>query len=145
VRPPAFAALTCPAYRFWFRKAKVIAYVGSDNVTRVVTKNIGSGQRVYGWFEFLDADGTRFPISAKTVTIGRNPDNDIQLSNTSVHRAHAVLHMAGDRQFVISDLRTKNGVVVNNQRVEQRALQDGDLIELGEVRLRYYSHAGAVA
>ena len=52
--------------------------------------------------------------------------------------------MSGDRKFLIRDLGTKNGVVVNGQRVQQQKdLSDNDLIELGEVRLRFAANHNA--
>ena len=95
---------------------------------------------VYGWLEFLDASSTQVPVTATSLRIGRHPDNDVCLPNKSVHRQHAVLHKTGDGAFVIRDLGTKNGVVVNGKRCGQHNLADNDLIELGEVRLRFVAN-----
>lgn len=94
-------------------------------------------QKVYAYLEFLDSDSTRAPISATNVRIGRHRDNDICIANHSVHRQHAVIFREPDGAFLIRDLGTKNGVIVNNVRCSQTVLNDGDVIELGEVRLRY--------
>lgn len=112
------------------------------NDTVILTPGIDRNppETVYGWLQFLDASSTRVPIGASNVRIGRHKDNDICLANKSVHRHHAVLHMTPSREFTIQDLGGKNGVVVNNQRVSQKALADGDLIEFGEVRLRYQAN-----
>ena len=94
-------------------------------------------QVVYGWFQFLDAGSTKVPITATTVRIGRHSDNDLRIANDSVHRQHAVMHMTPAKKFVIRDLGTKNGVYVNSSRQEQTEIVDGDVIELGEVRMRF--------
>ena len=94
-------------------------------------------QVVYGWFQFLDAGATKVPITATTVRIGRHSDNDLRIANDSVHRQHAVMHMTPAKKFVIRDLGTKNGVYVNSARQEQTEIVDGDVIELGEVRMRF--------
>ena len=39
--------------------------------------------------------------------------------------------------FTIMDLNTENGVIVNGEKVTRAELLDHDLIELGEVRLRF--------
>ncbi|MEO1205428.1 MAG: FHA domain-containing protein [Pseudomonadota bacterium] len=91
----------------------------------------------YAYLEFLDSDETRAPITATNVRIGRHRDNDICIANHSVHRQHAVIVQDSEGQFSIRDLGTKNGIVVNNVRCSQTKLNDGDTIELGEVRLRY--------
>lgn len=115
------------------------------NDTVILTPGIDRNppETVYGWLQFLDASSTRVPIGASNVRIGRHKDNDICLANKSVHRHHAVLHMTPSREFTIQDLGGQNGVVVNSQRVSQKALADGDLIEFGEVRLRYQANTGA--
>lgn len=93
--------------------------------------------KIYGWLRFLDAGSTQVPVAATSLRIGRHPDNDICLPNKSVHRQHAVLHKTSNGAFVIRDLGTKNGVIVNGKRSSQHRLADNDLIELGEVRLRF--------
>lgn len=93
---------------------------------------------VYGWLEMLDGNATRHPLNTTNVRIGRHRDNDVCLQNDSISRRHAVLHYNADhKRFVITDLGTENGVLVNNVRQKSHELSDGDLIELGEVRLRF--------
>ncbi len=87
--------------------------------------------------EFLDGDETSEIIHSRATRLGRQTDNDIVLKNTSVHRHHALLKQDVAGPFVIFDLETKNGVIVNGTRVKSAKLQDGDLVELGEVRMRF--------
>jgi hypothetical protein len=89
------------------------------------------------WLEVLDTSAIRVPLVSRHTRIGRHKDNDIQINNNSVHRRHAVLHITKDGKFVINDLATSNGVFVNGKRVEQQELADGDVIELGEVRVQF--------
>lgn len=93
---------------------------------------------VYGWLETLDGEAARHPLRTTNVRVGRHRDNDICLQNDSISRRHAVLHYNADtRRFVITDLGGGNGVVVNKTRYKSRELNDGDMVELGEVRLRF--------
>ncbi|UYO51044.1 FHA domain-containing protein [Rhodopseudomonas palustris] len=69
--------------------------------------------------------------------IGRNRDNDLVLSNSSVHRSHAVLSRDPAGRFTIVDLDTANGVKVNGAPIKSNELNDGDVVELGEVRMRF--------
>ncbi|MEM1371815.1 MAG: FHA domain-containing protein, partial [Pseudomonadota bacterium] len=101
------------------------------------TETRPTGTVYYGFLEFLDSDETRAPITETNVRIGRHRDNDICIENHSVHRQHAVIFQDSDGSFVIRDLGTKNGVIVNKIRGAQTKLTDGDIIELGEVRLRF--------
>jgi hypothetical protein len=93
---------------------------------------------VYGWLETMDGNALRHPLRTTNVRVGRHRDNDICLQNDSISRRHAVLHYNADtRRFVITDLGGGNGVIVNRTKYKSRELSDGDMVELGEVRLRF--------
>jgi hypothetical protein len=93
---------------------------------------------VYGWLEMMDGNASRHPLRTTNVRVGRHRDNDICLQNDSISRRHAVLHYnAETRRFVITDLGGGNGVIVNKTKYKSRELNDGDMVELGEVRLRF--------
>lgn len=106
----------------------------ADYATRFV-----SNDPVLGYFEIVGAEESRYPVTARSIAIGRHSENDLQLSNDSVHRHHAQFNIAADGRAFINDLDTRNGVIVNGKRVARAELHSGDLIELGEVRLRYVS------
>jgi FHA domain-containing protein/von Willebrand factor type A domain-containing protein len=102
-------------------------------------------QVVYGWLDMLDGNASRYPLQTTNVRIGRHRDNDICLLNDSISRRHAVLHFdAEKRRFVITDLGGGNGVIVNKVKQQSHDLNDGDLVELGEVRLRFRANVEAV-
>lgn len=93
---------------------------------------------IFGWLEMLDGNASRYPLKTTNVRIGRHRDNDICLHNDSISRRHAVLHFNSEtRRFVITDLGGGNGILVNKNRYKSRELSDGDMVELGEVRLRF--------
>ncbi|BBY31452.1 BTAD domain-containing putative transcriptional regulator [Mycolicibacterium sediminis] len=74
--------------------------------------------------------GRVFPLTAAATRIGRLPDNDIVLDDANVSRHHAVVIDTGT-SFVITDLRSANGVDVERQRIRGTAtLDDGDLIRV---------------
>ena len=99
---------------------------------------------VYGWLDMLDGNASCYPLQTTNVRIGRHRDNDICLMNDSISRRHAVLHFDADKQaFVITDLGGGNGVIVNKIKQQSHDLNDGDLVELGEVRLRFRANAEA--
>ena len=91
------------------------------------------------FLEMQDAESKRIPLLKTANRIGRRPDNDIVFTNTSISGYHAEIHCQRDGTFFITDLGSGNGLSVNNQRVTQANLKDGDLIELGEVRFRFFS------
>ena len=66
----------------------------------------------------------------RSTRIGRLPDNDIVLDDVSVSRHHAVIIDTGT-SFVITDLRSANGVDVGGERIRGTAtLADGDAIRI---------------
>ena len=67
-----------------------------------------------------------FPIYKDRITVGRDPYNDIVLSDRDVSRWHALIAWDQDR-LTISDQHSTNGVFVNNVRIyDPTALQVGD-------------------
>jgi hypothetical protein len=77
-----------------------------------------------------------FPLLDRTVTLGRSPDCDLQLTDPGVSRRHARLRYLGET-FIIEDLASTNGTLVNNMPVGERQLAPGDRIRLGSTTLVY--------
>ena len=76
------------------------------------------------------SSGRVHPLHATASRIGRLSDNDIVLDDASVSRHHAVIIDTGT-SFVITDLRSANGVDVRGERIRGTAtLSDGDLIRI---------------
>ena len=108
----------------------------------------GSGDddpNALGWLHFLDASAARVPISARHLRIGRHSDNDIVVDNKTVHRHHAIMELNDANHFEVRDLGGMNGLFVNGERCTQHELKNGDLIELGEVRARFFDSEAAMA
>jgi SARP family transcriptional regulator, regulator of embCAB operon len=80
--------------------------------------------------ELRGEDGQRYRLQAST-RIGRRPDNDIVLDDDDVSRYHAVIIDTGG-SFVISDLKSTNGILVHGRRIRTSAtLTDGDHLRIG--------------
>ncbi|GFP23841.1 hypothetical protein HKBW3S09_01306 [Candidatus Hakubella thermalkaliphila] len=80
--------------------------------------------------------GSRYPLVASEISIGRNTDSDIFLDDITVSRKHAILKKT-DRGFLIRDLGSLNGTYVNRERVEEAILKDKDELQIGRYRLIY--------
>jgi DNA-binding SARP family transcriptional activator len=77
-----------------------------------------------------DAAGRHYPLQAAATRIGRLPDNEIVLNDDDVSRHHAVIIDTGG-SFVITDLRSVNGVQVQHRRLRPSVtLADGDHISI---------------
>ena len=66
----------------------------------------------------------------RPVTIGREKYNDVVLNDLVVSRQHASISWDND-SFVLKDLKSRNGVYLNDKRVEYSPLRDGDTIKIG--------------
>jgi DNA-binding SARP family transcriptional activator len=76
------------------------------------------------------SSGRVHQLTATATRIGRLPDNDIVLDDGNVSRHHAVIIDTGT-SFVITDLRSANGVDVRGERIRGTAtLGDGDEIRI---------------
>src|SRR5687767_13256937 len=79
------------------------------------------------------------------VLLGRNRDNTIVLQDRHASRSHARIYAAGGRWF-IRDQETTNGTRVDDAPVRDDApLRDGQLIAIGDVRLRFALLGGEAA
>jgi DNA-binding SARP family transcriptional activator len=79
----------------------------------------------------IDQTGRAHPLTGATTRIGRFTDNDVVLDDTDVSRHHAVITDTGTG-FMMTDLRSTNGVEVGGQRIRGSAtLADGDRIRIG--------------
>jgi CheY-like chemotaxis protein len=75
-----------------------------------------------------------FPIIGK-LTIGREEGSDIELSDPSVSKQHAVVYLM-EGQPVVKDLASLNGTFVNAERVTKAGLRGGDTIRAGNTTIR---------
>ncbi|WP_068182446.1 BTAD domain-containing putative transcriptional regulator [Mycobacterium sp. UM_CSW] len=79
----------------------------------------------------IDHTGRPHPLTGATTRIGRFTDNDVVLDDTDVSRHHAVITDIGTG-FMMTDLRSTNGVEVQGQRIRGSApLANGDRIRIG--------------
>jgi hypothetical protein len=91
----------------------------------------------YATLAELNGLGTKHIIQQTAIRIGRGADNDIRLMNDSISSHHAEIHRRREGDFYIVDLASTNGVYINDEKVQQGELKNNDIIELGEVRLRF--------
>jgi two-component system alkaline phosphatase synthesis response regulator PhoP len=81
---------------------------------------------------------------ANRLTVGREEDNDIQLSDPSVSKHHAVVRLVKGRP-VIEDLESRNGTFINNERIRKSLLRPGDKITLGNSTIRFIEETASAA
>ncbi|MFC4592140.1 FHA domain-containing protein [Sphaerisporangium corydalis] len=75
--------------------------------------------------------GKRFPIGEAPITFGRRDDNTVVIASGRASRLHAeVLREAGG--YVLHDRGSRNGTLVNGNRVTSHVLKQGDVIAIGD-------------
>lgn len=81
-----------------------------------------------------DGDQTSRSLTER-LTIGRSPENDLQLQDSQVSRVHAVIEQSAGG-FALADLGSSNGTYLNRTRVHSPVkLRVGDTITIGHHRL----------
>jgi chromosome segregation ATPase len=87
-----------------------------------------------------DADSEVVHVLGRKTTVGRTPDNDLQIDAKFISRHHAVI-LAGPAHAIIEDLNSTNGVTVNNRRITRQPLKDGDNVVIGKTQFRFVVRA----
>jgi two-component system cell cycle response regulator len=80
--------------------------------------------------------GRRYPLSGRTITVGRGDNCDVRIPDQSVSRAHARVECAQDG-YEVTDLQSTNGTFVNDTPVMARRLSDGDYVRVGNCIYRF--------
>jgi nucleotide-binding universal stress UspA family protein len=81
-------------------------------------------------------DGRRVALGGSITTLGRNADCSVTLADPRASRRHAEIRSTGDG-FLLTDLSSMNGTVVNGETVHERVLHDGDEIAVGATVMRF--------
>jgi len=79
---------------------------------------------------------TRHEIGEATIVIGRDPNCDLFFVNQKLSRRHARVEPGPDGVKLV-DLGSRNGIWVNEKKIEERLLAPGDSIRLGGLRIVY--------
>jgi len=75
-------------------------------------------------------------LNKETISIGRTPENDIELKDSLISRKHTSVVRKGER-WVVYDLGSSNGTFVNKERIEMKPLDHGDIIRVGESEIHF--------
>ena len=81
-------------------------------------------------------DGRRVPLGEQSLVIGRNADCGIVVADARASRQHAEIRAQGNG-FVVHDLDSMNGTLVNGTAIREHPLTDGDEVRLGNTVLRF--------
>jgi pSer/pThr/pTyr-binding forkhead associated (FHA) protein len=93
-----------------------------ENVTLEITKG--------------DDIGTVFTIDKKSVTIGRQDECDLQLSDKHISNKHCQIVFRGGH-FSLIDLGSLNKTKVNEKVIVQKNLTSNDIIGIGKTEIKF--------
>lgn len=75
-------------------------------------------------------EGMRLVLPRQAVYIGRRADCTITINHPTVSRLHARLEPT-ERGWLVADLGSANGTLVNGKRIVEKQLRAGDRIKIG--------------
>lgn len=110
--------------------------LGPDDNAVVVLGDIAAGNAILVVRSGSQA-GDRFSLVKSTTTLGRHPDSDISLDDITVSRRHVEITRAQGK-YVVRDSGSLNGTYVNQHRIEECALEQGDDLQVGKFHLVFF-------
>ena len=82
--------------------------------------------------------GAEYPLTQdQPLVLGRGEECDVPVNHPSVSRVHAEIQPLGDGRYEIVDRESANGVRVNGVELPRTLLDARDMIELGDVILKF--------
>ena len=86
----------------------------------------------------VEVNGIKHPLEPPGLLIGRGTEADLRINDPGVSRRHAEIRvLPGEKVPKVSvvDLGSTNGILVNDQRVEQATLSDGATVKIGNTTM----------
>ena len=87
--------------------------------------------------------GNKFTLDKQVHAIGRHPKSDIFLDDVAVSSQHAVIeacensYFDGYCDFILRDLSSTNGTYINDERITEQKLSNGDLVRIAWYTFRF--------
>jgi len=83
--------------------------------------------------------GCEFALEGERHLIGRGEECDFSVDHASVSRVHAEVRRIDAEHFEVLDKGSSNGLRVNSREMPRAMLDNGDVIEIGDVILKFVS------
>lgn len=116
----------------------VVVYRTTGTTSKPAARSSSTPEyKPYAYLIAQDETKKRYPVTRTIWRIGRSSDNEMTLEDNSVSRRHAEIQRTPEGVFVVIDRNSMNGIFVNGEKVGRRELQEGDIIEIGDIHLRF--------
>jgi CRP-like cAMP-binding protein len=116
-----------------------VAAAENDNVETKIYSNVAELLNMLPRLKIVSGprSGSFLQLRFPTTTFGRSADNDYRFADdTLMSRAQAVILCEGNR-FILRDLNSTNGTLVNGNAITEIDLHPGDIIEMGEMQMEF--------
>jgi len=80
--------------------------------------------------------GESYILNGNRIVIGRGDKVDIKINDTKASREHVELSKVG-KKWVVTDLGSQNGIIVNDKKVTQQELTEGDKVIVGQTVFKF--------
>jgi hypothetical protein len=84
----------------------------------------------------LHGDGKEWSIDGDRAVIGRLSGSEVEIQDPGASRRHAEIRRDGP-DFLVADLGSTNGTLLNDNPVSEATLEDGDRITIGRTVLEF--------
>jgi pSer/pThr/pTyr-binding forkhead associated (FHA) protein len=89
---------------------------------------------------YLIVNSEVFPITSSLTNLGRKLDNHVVLNDPRVSRNHAQIRVL-ENQFILLDLNSTGGTLVNGNKITKSVLYSGDTISLAGLEMKFVQDA----
>jgi len=97
------------------------------------------------FLEIHEADAVRrIPLGNDPLTVGRHSDNRLVISDTMSSRFHCHISKSPNGTFLLRDLNSSNGTVVNGKLAKFTQLWPGDIVMIGKTKMLFLDPSGQV-
>ncbi|PTW90931.1 FHA domain-containing protein [Microbacteriaceae bacterium MWH-Ta3] len=121
--------------RYAFAGPVTVALAAQAGITEgVITVTSVASDPSTGWQAAVEIDGTLIPLKVGETVLGRGTTAGITVNDPGASRNHARIVWNGTKAG-LEDLKSTNGTLLNGRTVTLSPLEQGDIIDIGSVRM----------
>lgn len=88
-------------------------------------------------YPLIDVDGRRYHLTGQQMVVGRGTEADIVVDDTGISREHCKFEVT-QYGTILADLDSTNGTYVEDQKIKEVTLLDGNAITIGRTTIMYW-------